>query len=220
MKAVLFDNDGVLVDTEEMFFEATRAAFETAGTELARSLWARHYLGEGQHSRDIARRLGIDPSSVEEVIARRDRLFWEKADRGVPILPGVTQTLDRLAGRFRLAIVTRAPRYHADRVHASTGLLTFFETMVTQDDYANPQAELRRLPHGPRAPAAAAGGLRRGRGLAARRRGGAGGRSPLLRGAHRAHRSLALPRRVRVPAQPGRPPGGAAGVMSYPRGSA
>ena len=139
MKAVLFDNDGVLADTEEMFFEATRAAFEAAGTELARSLWARHYLGEGQHSRDIARRLGIAPSSVEEIIARRDRLFWEKVDRGVPILPGVPQTLDRLVGHFRLAIVTGAPRYHADRVHTSTGLLTFFETMITQDDYAAPK---------------------------------------------------------------------------------
>jgi hypothetical protein len=44
IEAVLWDDDGVLVDTEMLFFETTRAAFARLGLELTQEIWGRHYL--------------------------------------------------------------------------------------------------------------------------------------------------------------------------------
>jgi len=51
IRAILFDSDGVLVDTERMFFEATQAAFSALGVCLSRNQWGKWYLGEGRRSR-------------------------------------------------------------------------------------------------------------------------------------------------------------------------
>ena len=135
MKAILFDSDGLLVDTEQMFFEATRAAFEMAGASISSDQWARWYLAEGQRSRDIAALVGVPASSIEATIEKRDELFWNRVDQGVPLLPGVRETVTGLAEQFSLAIVTGASRQHFDRVHAATGITHLFAVVVTSDDY-------------------------------------------------------------------------------------
>jgi HAD superfamily hydrolase (TIGR01509 family) len=149
IRAILFDSDGVLVDTERMFFEATREAFEWAGVPLAASQWARWYLADGKRSREVADLVGIAPPLVEPALARRDRLFWARVEQGVPVLPGVAEALAHLAADFRLAVVTGASRRHYQRVHSATELARFFELVVAQDDYEspkpNPQAYLTAL---------------------------------------------------------------------------
>ncbi len=149
IKAILFDSDGVLVDTEQMFFDATRAVFESVGVVLSPAQWARWYLGEGRSSREIAKLLGISPSSIDDIIPKRNEMFWQSIDQGVPVFPGVKETLRHLADHFRLAIVTGASREHFERVHLSTGLAVFFECVITSDQYEiakpSPQAYLTAL---------------------------------------------------------------------------
>jgi beta-phosphoglucomutase-like phosphatase (HAD superfamily) len=62
--AVLWDNDGVLLDTETLFFETTRAAFARLELNLTREIWGSQYLGEGKSSREIALSVGADVSEV------------------------------------------------------------------------------------------------------------------------------------------------------------
>ncbi|MBN1943342.1 MAG: HAD family phosphatase [Phycisphaerae bacterium] len=140
IRALLFDSDGVLVDTEPLFFDATRIAFASAGANLSREQWARWYLAEAKHSGEIADQLGLGESRRQTALAERDRLFWTRMDEGVPIFPGVVETLQTLARRFRLAVVTGAPRKRFERIHASTNLCPFFETIVACDEheYAKP----------------------------------------------------------------------------------
>jgi HAD superfamily hydrolase (TIGR01509 family) len=135
IRAILFDSDGVLVDSEALFFNATCEAFASVGISLSCELWARWFLGEGKRSREIAQLLGVPPDSVETTIEKRDKLFWDQIDLGAPVFPGVRETLSRLARDFRLAVVTGSSRYHFGRVHASTGIDGFFELVVTSDDY-------------------------------------------------------------------------------------
>jgi HAD superfamily hydrolase (TIGR01509 family) len=135
IQAILFDSDGVLVDTERLLYEATSAVFASAGAVISREEWSRWYLGEGKRSREVAELVGIPPSRIDTAIKERDGLFRARIDEGVSVLPGVPETIERLSRRFRLAVVTGASRGHFERVHSSTGLRRYFETIVTCDDY-------------------------------------------------------------------------------------
>ncbi len=149
LKAILFDSDGVLVDTESVFFDETHAAFASAGIGLTTAQWSRWYLADAKRSRDVAALCGMRPEVIDAVVRRRDAAFARRLAEGIPLLPGVRETLDELTGRFRLAVVTGASRGHFDRAHANTGLAPFFEVVVTADDCEevkpSPQAYLAAL---------------------------------------------------------------------------
>jgi HAD superfamily hydrolase (TIGR01509 family) len=149
LKAILFDSDGVLVDTERLFFEATRDAFQAEGVGLSPAQWARWFLSEGKRSSEIAQLLGMPSGRIEKTIENRFERFWRRIDQGVAVNPGIVETLNQLAPSFRLAIVTGATKSHFDRVHQTTGLLHYFETVVTYDDCEHvkphPQAYLIAL---------------------------------------------------------------------------
>lgn len=144
------------MDTEQIFFEATRVALDLAGSTLSPDQWARWYLAEGRRSREIAALVGVPPSSITATIKKRDEIFWSRVNHGVPLLPGVRRTLEHLSDHFSLAVVTGASRRHFDRVHAVNQLDAFIDIVVTSDDYElnkpHPQSyqtALRRLGLGP-----------------------------------------------------------------------
>jgi HAD superfamily hydrolase (TIGR01509 family) len=140
IKAILFDSDGILVDTEQLFFDVTQKAFALSGAMLTRQQWARWYLGEGKRTQQIAEYLGIPSSLREEVIRKRDNQFWDRiATEEAPILKGVQEVLEILCRQFRLAVVTGASRDHFERIHSSTALTGYFEIIVTSDDYQEPK---------------------------------------------------------------------------------
>lgn len=144
LEAVLWDNDGVLVDTETLFFEISRSAFAQLGLTLTKKIWSQRYLSEGCSSREIAAELGADPSRIGPVLEERNQQYRVLLAQPPAIRPGVVETLSALKGRVRLAIVTGCDRQQLDLVHRSTGLLDYFELIVTSDDctHAKPHPEL------------------------------------------------------------------------------
>jgi len=143
IQAILFDSDGLLVDTERLFFEATREAFAIDGAVISPEQWAIWYLAEGKHSREIGILLGIPYLQIDETINYRDLLFRAKLEAGVPVLPGVKETLVHLSKNFRLAVVTGSSRSRFEHVHSSTKLTDFFELVITSDDYDEPKPDSR-----------------------------------------------------------------------------
>jgi len=141
LKAILFDSDGVLVDTERIYFESTRLAFKAAGVTLRGDVWAKWYLGKSKSSRKIAEKLEVPPVVIDKMLERRELLFWTEIAQDVPVFTGVYETLAELSGHFRLAVVTSAPRERFERVHASTRLLQHFELSVTRDESGEPKPD-------------------------------------------------------------------------------
>ena len=139
IEAVLWDNDGVLVDTETLFFQTTRSAFAQLGLDLTAEIWGRHYLGEGRTSREIAALLGGDTIRIVPMIEQRNQQYRQILSQPPALRPRVRETLDQLSGRVRLAIVTGSHRDQFQLMHRSIGLLNFFETIVTGDECANPK---------------------------------------------------------------------------------
>lgn len=136
IQAVLWDNDGVLMDSESMFFEVTRAAFAECGTVLTPAAWAREYLTEGRRTREMALALGMRPETADAMIARRNTAFRQKLGERSLVRAGIREVIHHLHGRVRMAVVTSAPRSQFDSLHRASGLESYFEFVITSDDCA------------------------------------------------------------------------------------
>jgi HAD superfamily hydrolase (TIGR01509 family) len=139
IEAVLWDNDGVLVDTETLFFQTTRLAFAQLGLDLTEEIWGSHYLGAGKTSREIAALLSGDDARISAMLEERNQQYRQVLQQPPVLRPHVRETLDQLSGRVRLAVVTGSPRDQFELMHRSSGLLKFFEAVVTGDECSNPK---------------------------------------------------------------------------------
>jgi HAD superfamily hydrolase (TIGR01509 family) len=135
-EAILFDNDGVLVDTEALYFQANREALASVGIPLEESDYVELFLRTGRGAFHLAEARGVSPAEIADLRAARDRRYGElvaTADIGIP---DVAALVPALAGRYRLAIVTSSEPDPFARTHARTGLLPHFELVLTRDCYA------------------------------------------------------------------------------------
>ena len=133
IRAILWDNDGVLVDTEELYFQAGREILATQGVALTREDFAEQSLKKGQSVFDFLPDQNAE--LIERLRVKRNARYSALLAKGVRVLDGVVETLSALDGRVRMGIVTGSRRDHFEIIHAQTRLLPFFEFVVTREDY-------------------------------------------------------------------------------------
>ncbi len=141
IKAIFWDNDGVLVDTEGLFFEANKNILADLGIALRREQFEEISLLRGQS----VLRLAADPETPEFIRLRslRDVRYAELlADKSL-VIDGVREVLDRLHGRYLMGIVTSSGQEHFDIIHRHSGLLPYFQFVLTLQDceHAKPHPE-------------------------------------------------------------------------------
>ncbi|HXT98680.1 MAG TPA: HAD family phosphatase [Polyangia bacterium] len=136
-EAILFDNDGVLVDTEALYFRANREALATVDVVLDETAYVEYFLRQGLGAWHLAEARGISPQGIAELRAARDRRYFQLVEEAEILIPGVADLLPRLGARFRMAIVTSSEPGPFARTHARTGLLPHFELVLTRVDYTN-----------------------------------------------------------------------------------
>ncbi len=82
----------------------------------------------------LAAARGLSPEEIVALRAARNRRYNELVAHDDILIPGVFELVRRLAARYRLAIVTSAEPEPFARTHARTGLLPFFELVLTRAD--------------------------------------------------------------------------------------
>jgi HAD superfamily hydrolase (TIGR01509 family) len=135
LRTIFWDNDGVLVDTEKLYYEATRDVLARVGVELSIAAFTELSLRQGRSAFEVARQGGFSDAAIEELRARRDRAYTALVSSRVEILPGVEETLRALHGRVAMGVVTSARREHFAAMHRGTGLLRYFEFVLVREDY-------------------------------------------------------------------------------------
>jgi HAD superfamily hydrolase (TIGR01509 family) len=133
LTTIFLDNDGVLVDTEKYYFEASRDTCRAQGYDLTRADYQKYFLASGAGMREVGKGLGWTVGKVAGVRAERDRRYGEILATREIALPGVAEGLQRLSARFDLCIVTGSPREFFDIIHRRTGFTRFFRHVVDAD---------------------------------------------------------------------------------------
>lgn len=137
IKGVFWDNDGVLVDTESLYFRATAETLNRVGIELTREAFIEISLKQGNSALFLARGKGLTADEMEELRRGRNARYSELLQQGTDALAGVEETLRALHGRLNMAIVTSSRRDHFEIIHRSTGLTGYFDFILTREDYTH-----------------------------------------------------------------------------------
>ncbi len=140
-RAIVFDMDGVLVDSEPLHELAFREIFAEMG------------FPDGRHGVDFPdyygksdRALWVDfiarhrpPQPLEELLAWKQRHFLELLRARQPIFPSIPGLVERLADRYPLALASGSNHAVIDEVLLMHGLRRFFSAVVSVQDVARPK---------------------------------------------------------------------------------
>ncbi len=136
LKGVLFDMDGVLLDSEELTSEAAVEYFAKKGFEIKTEDFIPFYgMGEEKYFGGVAEKYNI-PFDVEIEKYKVYDLFYEMAKGKMDALPGVHQFLEKVkAMNLKTAVATSASRYKMKINLRLIGLTeSDFDTLVTGED--------------------------------------------------------------------------------------
>ncbi|MFF1904492.1 HAD family hydrolase [Kitasatospora sp. NPDC058218] len=141
-KYILFDHDGVLVDTEFWYFRSAERALAEAGFTLDKD----HYLRDtarGAGSWAQARAAGIDDRTLVRVRETRNGYYQEYLRTEAIEIDCVVDTLAELSTYARMAIVTTAKRADFDIIHEKRQIRQFMDFVLVREDYelAKPNPE-------------------------------------------------------------------------------
>ena len=134
--AILWDNDGVLVDTERWYFQATREIFAGVGVDLTVELYFEYFLSRSGGTSRLAAAQGLSEADIAAIRDARNERYICMLEQELITIDGVCETLAALRPHFIMGIVTSSRREHFEAIHRRTGLLEFFDFAVTLEDYA------------------------------------------------------------------------------------
>lgn len=140
LRAVIFDFDGVIVDTEPLHYRSFQVILEPLGLGYSWDAYVNHYMGFDDRDAFVeAFRAGgksLDQAGLEELIARKARLFQDVVADGVTSYPGVVELIASLAPELPLAICSGALRSDIEPILRQLSIEHAFTVMVTAEEVA------------------------------------------------------------------------------------
>jgi len=136
--AILFDFDGVLLDSEPVHFACWSEALATLGMKIGWEDYARLCIGLSERATvEVFAGLQQPPASPEVVWERypyKRELFAQRMAETPPFVPGLGGFLASLAPAYKLAVVSSSSRREIEPLLEREGLRGWFGAVVTAED--------------------------------------------------------------------------------------
>lgn len=139
IRTVIFDMDGVIIDTEPIHHHAFFTQFAELGITVSDELYA-SFLGSS--TRNVFQRLKQEfnlPQEVADLLLRKRELFNQAFDEdaGLDLLPGVRALIEELkAHGVQMVLASSASKATIARVFNRFGLAPYFTHTISGEDFA------------------------------------------------------------------------------------
>ncbi len=153
LRAIIFDFDGVLVDSEPLICRLVQEMAAREGWTLGEEEYYRDYLA--LDDRGIIEHLyashgrALEPRRRDELLAWKETAYARAIRNGLPALPGAAEFVRRVAAQFPLAIASGSLRSEVEHLLEKIGLRQAFGLLVTAEDTArskpDPEIYLKAL---------------------------------------------------------------------------
>lgn len=135
IKAIFWDNDGVLVDTEKLYYRANKETFAKMNIDLSEELYMEFFLKKNLGTWHLARAKGYTEKQIADFHIERDMLYGYYLETNANVIPGVEITLQKLHGKFKMGIVTSSKKNHFEIIHNKSNLLQYIDFVLASEDY-------------------------------------------------------------------------------------
>lgn len=138
LRAILFDFDGVIADSEPAHLRAFQEVVAGEGVALAEETYYSRYLGLADRAclRAILRDAGraATDSLVEALFERKSERYLQGLREGAVLVPGAAEFIRRASARHPLAVASGALRREIELVLGQAGLRSCFVDIVSAED--------------------------------------------------------------------------------------
>ena len=153
MRAVIFDFDGVIADTEPLHFESLRRTLADSEITLTQKSYYADYLGFDDRGCILEalriNRRPISPSLVEELMAKKAAAYLTSIKDHLVIFPGVREFIEAAVTTYPIAIASGALRAEIELVLEQIGIRKAFCHITSAEDVTcgkpNPEPFLQAL---------------------------------------------------------------------------
>jgi HAD superfamily hydrolase (TIGR01509 family) len=132
--AVIFDLDGVLIDSEALQYKAYSEVLGRFGVTVGLEEYAEHWIAAGRGPEYAVRTYGLQ-MHPDELRALKNPVYHDILRREAALMPGALAALERLHPHFPLAVATNSNRQDVAFVMDRFDLRRFFSTIVAREDY-------------------------------------------------------------------------------------
>ncbi|WPU95493.1 HAD family phosphatase [Mucilaginibacter sabulilitoris] len=139
LKALLFDLDGTLIDSEFFHFECWNEILEEFDAKLTYNDWLDNYAGVPMpaNAGRLIKKFGI-ATPLQQIIEKREKLTLERLKtKDVNLMPYVADVLEYFHKEgLTLALVTSSPRQDVEAIFERNGLGRYFKLIITRTEVA------------------------------------------------------------------------------------
>jgi HAD superfamily hydrolase (TIGR01509 family) len=133
MEALIFDMDGLMIDSERLYFDAERELAAAHGRVVQDStLWKMMGRKPLESMRLFVEELGIR-ERAEDLLVQRDEVMRRKLASDLKPMPGLEHILERFRGKLKMAVATGAQREFLDITLDSLRIRDRFDVLQTSD---------------------------------------------------------------------------------------
>lgn len=135
ISAVIFDFDGVIVDSERLHWAAFNAVMEPRGKTIEWPEYIETYIGFDDRDAFRCAFPNLKAGELAELIERKAAAFQKLLeDGGATALPGAVELIKHLSGQLPIAICSGALREDIVPIITQLGVADAFDEIVTADD--------------------------------------------------------------------------------------
>ena len=135
LKAIFFDNDGVLVSTEHLYLKANQKILAELGHDFCFKEYQTQVLNKGLGIESFLTQRGYEGDSIQKHRRLRDKYYFELIRQQPNSIEGVKEVLEILSRDLSLWVVTASRRDHFDLIHQDTNFLSHFQKYFCREDY-------------------------------------------------------------------------------------
>ncbi|NLT49787.1 MAG: HAD family phosphatase [Ignavibacteria bacterium] len=136
-KTLFWDNDGVLVDTEKLYFQANALILRQYGINLSLQNYIDFFLKNNSGAWHLLGEVAGDKVFIGKLRNERNNIYRSLLETEDLRIEGIEKILKSLSKRYIMAIVTSSRKEHFEIIHKRTSYLKYFDFSLVREDYNN-----------------------------------------------------------------------------------
>ena len=133
-KYLLFDNDGVLVETEKYYYEANVKALGEFGLNLTFDIYM-EIMARGGTAWEVAKKAGYSKKEIDKKREQRDIYYQEFIKNENIEIEGVVEVLKELSKTYKMGVVTTSRRVDFDLIHKNLNIVKYMDFTLCVEEY-------------------------------------------------------------------------------------